>query len=474
MNRKLSVFFFAAIVLLARAAAQPPAPAITQLVGFPCDATLTQCPDGSFLSGFIESPDGNFYGIASEGGTGLNSQGTVFKITPSGQLTVLYSFAEQPDGSLPNGASPDSLVEGTDGFLYGTTLVDGGSGLGTAFRLSKTGTITLLHNFCNTIDCHDGANPAFLTQGIDGNFYGVTGPNGPPTSVIFRMSRTGNYAVLHTFDQKAQPDGTGVFGMLQARDGNFYGTTVAGEQLKPYNTVFRFDPITSQYTILHAFNSPNINLPNIASSGLTLASDGKLHGLRVGSILYHITLAGAYHEIGPVSPTQFSDGDLIEASDGNLWGDFFFGNPGIVFSSTLSGSVLYNIPLNALVNGFEPFGLLQAADGKFYGMSFQNGAPVNGQPSNGSFWVIDAGLPPPRATLVNFQPASGKPGSTFLLQGSHFVGATMVAIDGLCAKFQVLTANYVRVTVPAGATTGKISVTNAGGTSTSTKDFTVQ
>lgn len=475
MSRKFSVFIFGAIVMLAGATAQTPAPAITQLVGFPCDSTLTKCPDGSFLSGFLESPDGNFYGIASEGGTGLNAQGTVFKITPSGQLTVLYNFAELPDGSLPNGASPDSLVEGMDGFLYGTTLVDGGNGLGTAFRLSKTGIITLLHSFCNTIDCHDGANPAFLTQGIDGYFYGVTGPTNPPTSVLFRMSRTGsNYTVLHTFDQKAQPDGTGVFGMLQAPDGNFYGTTVAGDQLKPYNSVFRFNPVTGQYTILHGFNSPNINLPNIASSGLTLASDGKLYGLRVGSILYHITLSGAYHEIGTVSPTQFSDGDLIEASDGNLWGDFFFGNPGIVFSSTLSGSVLYNIPLNSAVNGFEPFGLLQAADGKLYGMSFQNGAPVNGQPSNGSFWVIDAGLPPPRATLVNFQPTSAKPGSTFLLQGSHFVGTTMVAIDGLCAKFHVLTSNYIRVTVPAGATTGKISVTNVGGTSTSAKNFTVQ
>src|SRR5271165_437558 len=123
MDRKLSVFFFAVVVLLARAAAQTPAPAINQLVGFPCDATLTQCPNGSFLSGFIESPDGNFYGIASEGGTGLNAQGTVFKITPSGELTVLYNFAELPDGSLPNGASPDSLVEGIDGFLYGTALV---------------------------------------------------------------------------------------------------------------------------------------------------------------------------------------------------------------------------------------------------------------------------------------------------------------------------------------------------------------
>jgi len=475
MNRMVLALSLAVLVLVAAAAAQTPAPAITQLFGFPCNTTPTGtiCPDGSFLSGFVEGADGSFYGIASEGGTGLNAQGTVFKITPSGELTVIYSFAEQPDGSLPNGASPTSLVEGTDGFLYGTTLVDGGNGLGTVFKLSKTGTITLLHSFCNTIDCHDGANPAFIMQAIDGNFYGVTGPTNPPTSVLFRMSPSGSYKALHTFDTRTQPDGTGAFGMLQAPDGNFYGTTVAGNQLKPFNSVFRFNPVTGEYKILHGFNSPNINLPNVASSGLTLASDGKLYGLRVGSILYRITLSGSYHEIGPVSPTQYSDGDLIQASDGNLWGDFF-GVPGIVFSTTVSGSVLQNLPLSSNVNGAQPFGLLQAADGKLYGMSFQTGAPTNGQPSNGAFWVIDAGLPAPSPTLINFQPASGRAGSTFLLQGSHFVGTTAVELNGVSAKFRVLTANYIRVTVPVGATTGKISVTNTGGTTISTKAFTVQ
>ncbi len=360
-----------------------------------------------------------------------------------------------------------------DGSLYGTTLVDGGNGEGTAFKLSKTGTITLLHSFCKTINCSDGANPAFLTQGIDGNFYGATGPNNPPTSVLFRMSPTGAFKALHTFDPKGQPDGTGVFGMVQAPDGKFYGTTVAGEQLKPFNTVFRFDPVTAQYTILHGFNSPNNNLQNVAASGLTLASDGNLYGLRVGSILYRITLSGNFLQIGPVSSTQFSDGDFIQASDGNFWGDFF-AVPGIVFSATVSGSVLQNLPLSPAVNGSQPFGLLQAADGKLYGMSFQNGAPTNGKPSNGAFWVIDAGLSVPGPTLINFQPASGKPGSTFRLQGAHFVGTTAVTIDGNSASFSVLTANYIRVTVPAGASTGKISVTNAGGTSTATKTFTVQ
>jgi hypothetical protein len=107
-------------------------------------------------------------------------------------------------------------------------------------------------------------------------------------------------------------------------------------------------------------------------------------------------------------------------------------------------------------------------------MSFGNGAPTNGEPSNGVFWVIDAGLPAPGPTLVNFLPTSGKTGSTFLLQGSHLIGTSAVAINGVKAKFLVLTADYVRVTVPTGASTGNISVTNAGGTATSATAFTVQ
>jgi uncharacterized repeat protein (TIGR03803 family) len=472
MNRLPSTLSIA--LLSITLTAQTSSPPITQLFGFPCDsATLTQCPDGSFVSGFFESADGNFYGIASEGGTGKNSQGTVFKLTKDGTFTLLFSFAELPDGTLPFGASPDTLVEGLDGFLYGTTLVDGTGGAGTAFKMSKAGAITLLHNFCTTLTCSDGANPSFLTLGVDGNFYGGTGPNNPPTSVLFRMSPSGGFKVLHTFDTKALPDGLGVFGMVQAQDGNFYGTTVAGDQLKPFNSVFRFNPVTSEYSILHGFNSPNINLPNVASSTPILASDGNFYGLRVGSILYRITRSGNYHELGPMSATQFMDGDLMEASDGTLWGDFS-ANTGVVFNATLSGTVLRNLALIPAVNGSGPFGVLQAADGKLYGMSAGGGAPVNGQTSNGVFWVIDAGLPPPAPNIINSQPASGKPGSTFLVQGSHLVGTTEVTVDGNNADFSVLTANYIRVSVPAGANTGKISVTNAGGTATSTKVFTVQ
>ena len=87
--------------------------------------------------------------------------------------------------------------------------------------------------------------------------------------------------------------------------------------------------------------------------------------------------------------------------------------------------------------------------------------------------MIDAGLPAPSPTLVDFAPASGKAGTTVLLQGQHFVGTTNVTFDGVQAAFQVLTVNYISVTVPSGAKTGKIAITNAGGTTTSTKAFKI-
>lgn len=149
----------------------------------------------------------------------------------------------------------------------------------------------------------------------------------PPTSVLFRMSPTGAYQTLHTFDAKGHPDGTGVFGMVQAPDGNFYGTTVAGDQLKPFNSVFCFNPVSGQYTILHGFNSPNNNLPNVGASGPTLASDGNLYGLQVGSILYRMTLSGKYQEIGPVSQLNLPTAILFRLRTA-IFGAIFSAFPG--------------------------------------------------------------------------------------------------------------------------------------------------
>jgi uncharacterized repeat protein (TIGR03803 family) len=463
--------FLIVLSLVAAASAQSSNANLSVLFSFPCDQSAV-CPDGYFPISLIEGGDGNFYGVAAGGGTGMNAQGTVFKITPSGQLSVIYSFAERPDGSLPFGASPERVIQGTDGFLYGTTLLDGAFGFGTVFKLTPSGVITDLHDFCSTQFCADGAYPSVLTQALDGNFYGSTGPSGAPADILYRISPAGTFKVLHTFDTKGHPDGGGTFGFTPAPDGNFYGATVAGSQNTPFNSVFRFSPKTGAYKILHGFN-----WPNIAQSGLVMASNGELFGLQTNSNLYQISTKGAYHEIGPLSTTQYADGHILQASDGNLWGDFQggdCGDQGMVFGATTAGSVLQNLTFNCNTDGQQLGSIFQAADGKFYGVTFGSGVATTDSITNGTIWSIDAGLPPPSPNVVNFFPTKGAVGTKVLLQGVHFVGTTAVTFNGVSATFSLLTANYISVTVPSGAKTGKIEVTNAGGTTTSTKPFAVQ
>jgi uncharacterized repeat protein (TIGR03803 family) len=475
--RPLVVVLVAALSMAVGASAQTASPTLTALFDFPCNASFV-CADGYFPISLIEGSDGNFYGAAAGGGTGLNAQGTIFKITPTGQISVIYSFAESSNGSLPNGSAPISVVEGTDGFLYGTTSENGGNGFGTVFKLSKSGVIQTLHNFCRTETCADGANPGFLMQALDGNFYGATGPTLPPTSVLFRMTPTGSFKVLHTFDTESQPDGAGVYNMVQASDGNFYGTTVAGEQFKPYNSVFRFDPATDKYTILHGFDTPNINLPNVATSGLAMTSTGELFGLQAGSELYQISLTGKYQRLSVLSTADFFDGNILQASDGNLWGDFLGGDcsgQGIAFAANTTGSVLQSLTFDCSTVGEQPAGMIQAADGKFYGVTLGNGGVSSTDDvTNGTIWTIDAGLPAPPPAVIAFRPSSGQVGSKILLQGNHFVGTTAVSLNGVSAAFRVLSVSYIGITVPTGATSGPITITNAGGTATTIGSFTVQ
>lgn len=107
-------------------------------------------------------------------------------------------------------------------------------------------------------------------------------------------------------------------------------------------------------------------------------------------------------------------------------------------------------------------------------MTFGSGVATTNSITNGTIWSIDAGLPAPSPNVVNFAPTTGGVGTKVLLQGAHFVGTTAVSFNGVEAAFNVLTANYISVSVPSSATTGKVAVTNAGGTTTTTKSFTVQ
>jgi uncharacterized repeat protein (TIGR03803 family) len=128
----------------------------------------------------VQSSDGNFYGTTFDDGP--NRGGTIFRLTPTGLLTRLYSFTAASDGQWPRAA----LVEGKDGYFYGTTTIGGAYGSGTVFRMTPSGMLTTILSF----DGFNGANPAApLLQATDGNFYGTT-PNGGAYGfgTVFKLS----------------------------------------------------------------------------------------------------------------------------------------------------------------------------------------------------------------------------------------------------------------------------------------------
>src|SRR5215470_7898134 len=189
-----------------------------------------KCADGANPhAALMIGSDGNFYGTTSEGGAG--NAGGVFKLTPSGAFTALYSFCSQAncaDGSSPQG----SLIQWTDANFYGTTSAGGNVGAGTVFKLTPSGVLTTLYTFCSLANCGDGEFPyAGLALGSDGNFYGTTSGSEPPTGgTVFKITPSGLLTTLHRFCSLANcADGEYPFaGVVQGTDGNFYGTSEIG------------------------------------------------------------------------------------------------------------------------------------------------------------------------------------------------------------------------------------------------------
>jgi uncharacterized repeat protein (TIGR03803 family) len=192
----------------------------------------TTSSDGQIpYAGLIQGIDGNFYGTTYFGGT--SDYGTVFKVTPTGTETVLYSFAGGSDGEHPYAG----VVQGTDGNFYGTTYQGGTNGLGTVYKITASGTETVLYSFAG--GSSDGSNPeAGLIQATDGNFYGMTYQGGASNDgTVFKITASGTESILHSF---AGSDGANPWANLvqSSSDGNLYGSTYAGGT-SGYGTFFK-------------------------------------------------------------------------------------------------------------------------------------------------------------------------------------------------------------------------------------------
>ncbi len=451
--------------------ARSSAPTITQVFAFGCDSTGKVCPNGEYPNSLIQSADGNFYGTTLVGGAGnVSVGGTVFKVSASGKFTLLYTFSADQNGKYPNGSLPNSLVEGNDGFLYGTTLLGGPNNTGLVFKISKTGKFQVLNDAVG----YNGYGPTTLLVGRDGNLYGGTFGTNVHGGSLFRVTPNGVYTLLHALN--ATVEGPMTLGMTLASDGNLYGTTLGGEEL--LTTLYRLTP-SGQFTTLQT-----IVYGQTLVSPPVQASDGKLYGGlsryedQAEPAMFASNLSGSNFENILLSQSVYGDEAqyMTPASDSNLWCvlvDFDLDTIEVV-SLSLNGTLLQTVTFDGANGEYPDAALVQGSDGRLFGVTELGGTVHQGETANGVVFALNAGLAAPTPELVSFNPSRGGVGTHVAIHGAHFVGTTSVTFNGVSATFKVLNAGYILARVPQGATTGAISVTNPGGTTTSKGNFTVE
>jgi uncharacterized repeat protein (TIGR03803 family) len=424
-----------------------------------------------------QGTDGNLYGTTETGGTHANVAlcgggcGTVFRVTTSGTLTTLYNFCVArltcADGAIPQAG----LIQAADGNFYGTTLFGGAAEAGTIFRITPEGGLTNLHTFKGA----DGAMPeGKLVQAVDGNLYGTTssgGSNGGGT--IFKVTNSGALLTVYNFCSLANcADGNGPTGLIQATDGNFYGTTYQGGVYENYGTVFRFTP-SGKLITLHSFDPAEAGG---SEAPLVQASDGKLYGTTGGiGFIFRITLAGEFATIYKFCsqngcPGGYGSRGLMQATDGNLYGTDPAGGIwdcgdgcGTVFNFSPPGvfAILHSFDG---VDGASPFGsLLQDTNGVFYGTT------TYGASGFGTLFSLSMGLGP----FVAFVQPAGAVGGTAEILAQGLTGTSSVLLNETPATFTVVSDTYIKARVPAGATTGYVTVTTPSGVLTSNVPFQV-
>jgi uncharacterized repeat protein (TIGR03803 family) len=418
----------------------------------------------TLISSLVQGRDGNLYGTQTDNDV-PNYYGSAFKVTPSGTLTVLHKFCSQTN--CTDGAYPGVILLGTDGNFYGITEAGGDTtgpcgsfGCGTVFKLTPSGTFTLLHTFTGP----DGISPTGLIEGTDRNLYGTAfGDGSICCGTIFKITTTGTITTLHNFDQA---DGSGPQGLVQGMDGNLYGTTYIGGKYDPYpcyggcGTVFK-STTGGAFTSLHSFQ---------VTDGYTLyapvsqASDGTLYGTTWSGptgdgTIFSITPTGQAKTV--YTFTGIGANPYVEpipASDGNLYGTTLEGGSpcsyGFIYS--VSQADAFTTVYDSCQNDGFTSALMQNTNGMFYGTA------------GPAIYSLDTSLAP----FITFVVPGGKVGQTIEILGQGLTGTTSVTFNGIPAtSFKVNSDTYLTAVVPSEATTGPVVVTTPTGTLTSSPTF---
>lgn len=366
-----------------------------------------------------------FYGTTF--GCSVGTNGTVFNVTAGGTLTTLYPFTGGTDGKCPT-APP---IQGSDSNLYGTATSSNTSGVyGSVYKLTTAGKFTTFHDFNNT----DGAVPdAPLMQANSGSFYGVTesgGSSGGNTGNVFKVTSSGAFNVVSTFTGN---NGHNSFAsVVQGSDGNFYGTATQGGASN-LGVVFKMTP-NGTLTDLYSFTGSGDGV--YPYGGLVLASDGNFYGT------------------------------TSQATASSGCGTIFRINSGGNFQT------LFTFPGDGSLGCNPQATLVQHTNGILYGDTNAGGSTIGGVcPAGcGAFFSLNASLAP----FIRLLPSPGKVGSTVGILGQGFSNSSVVAFNGVPATAVTLTGTtFFSVTVPAGASTGFVTVTTGATVLSSTVQYVV-
>jgi uncharacterized repeat protein (TIGR03803 family) len=395
--------------------------AYTPIYNFCAEGGNCLVTGGYPYGGVTLGTDGNLYGTTGNGGT--DAGGTVFKVTDAGALTTLWDFTAL---GKDEGGPIYTVTQGTDGNFYG---VDGPIYTGTYgvfFKMTTKGKLTPY-----PFDYTDGDEPNLPTQGTDGNFYGTARGGGGATcecGTVYKATAGGKITKLHTFAGYPM-DGYEPIGVLvQANDGDFYGTTYEGGE---YNegTVFKISA-SGDYTLVYSFQFANpALLGDYPVTGLTLGTDGNLYG---------VTAYGGINNYGTI----------FQVAPG---GDVTFLHSFCSVAGCSDGIYPQTPPL-------------QHTNGKFYGTASGNSL------GGGVFYQFDMGLPPFTRSTVN----EGKVGSTVDFLGQEFTDTTSVSFGGtLATTFHATSDTMLTAKIPVGALTGVVKIVTSGGTLLGSHNFKV-
>lgn len=421
----------------------------------------------------VQGRDGNMYGLGVS--CGASDTGAVYKISPTGTESVVASFPSTWSSCF------SGLTQGNDGNFYGTCFTTP-AGNGSIFQVTPAGVLTDKYDFTGA---YGDTEPVYAPiQATDGNYYGVTGYYPYSCGNVYKLTAAGAYTNLHTFSGGDCGPASSLF---QASDGNLYGTLFNCTSNASGPCVYKIST-AGVLKEIYGFASATGYMP---CTGVIQGKNGKLYGAtnsgaanNFGNI-YELTTAGVYTDVHDfqqatdascVDNVGRSNVNLMQTTDGSFYGvngSYGADGNGSIYKLTSTNVFTAFLFPNPALDGAYPLStLIQNTNGLLYGTT-PSGGPTSCNPCQGVFFSVSTGDAP----FVNLEPTqiAEKEGAKVGMFGQGFTSASVVKFGGVTATTKTLSGStYLTATVPTAALTGPVTVTTGTTTLTSPQTFKVK